>query len=457
MAKIKVTPEKELLIGLIVSDRFIQQLAPIIQLEYLQASSSRIIARWCLDYYKQYGCAPNIMIQDIYKQHLRTLTEEDSEMIARVLSHVSKEYANKDKYNVPYMIEQATRYLRERRADMLREKLDNFLLKGEIEKAENAILNYTKLSVRERQITNMWKDSQTISEIFNQESSKLFKMPGIIGEYMGSFRRSNLYAYAGVAKRGKSRWLAQTASIASMLRLNTVYFSLEMDKEETTQMIMNTMLRKPIRDTVQDVRVRLPYFTEDNDILYDEKIIKSATEADYQKWRRKADMLCSPLHRIIGEPYKMTLEDIENELLALEYYEGFIPDVIIIDYANLLKANGFDNRDKVNTIWTGLKALAKHWHCAVITASHMNTEALKKDGENYNIGEDRRILNHVSGMYILNQSEEEKQAGIMRIKATATRFGQYTEADQVVCLYDYDTGRTLIDSRWMRDVPEYSE
>jgi hypothetical protein len=45
----------------------------------------------------------------------------------------------------------------------------------------------------------------------------------------------------------------------------------------------------------------------------------------------------------------------------------------------------------------------------------------------------------------------------MRIKATATRFGEYTELDEAVVLYDYGTGRTYIDSRFKHDIPNYTE
>jgi len=82
---------------------------------------------------------------------------------------------------------------------------------------------------------------------------------------------------------------------------------------------------------------------------------------------------------------------------------------------------------------------------------------LKKDGDAYNIGEDKRKLHHVSGMYILNQTENEKKLGMMRIKATATRFSSYTELDEVTVLYNFSAGRTYIDSRWRSDIPDPEE
>jgi replicative DNA helicase len=461
MSRMKMTPEKELLIGMIVSDEFLQQIAPLTNVAYLQASSSRIIAKWCLEYYEEYKTAPKELIQDIYTQHLSILDDTDTSIIAKVLAHISEKYAQKDKYNIPYMIDKSSEYLRKRRLEVFQTELEHYILRNDVTQAENLIGGYATITKPEQKIRDLWSDTTIVDNIFSRENYELFKLPGILGEYVGSFRRGNLYAFAGVAKRGKSRWLAQTAVIASMHRLNVAYISLEMDDEETAELILNTMVRKPITDREElqgtETIVKLPYFSEQNDILYENLKTHYGDVADYKKWQKKANMAYRPMHRIIGQPDKMTIEDIENELLTAEYYDEFVPDVIVVDYANLLHAKGTDNRDKVNTIWTGLKRLAKNMHCPVITATHMNSDALKKDGENYNVGEDRRILHHVSGLYILNQTEEEKKNGIMRIKATATRFSKYTELDQVLCLYDFNTGRTLIDSRWLKDIPEYTD
>ena len=100
---------------MIVSNDFIKQIAPILNVAYLQASSSKLIARWCLDYYDNYSKAPSELIQDIYLQKSQ-LNEEDSIIIAKVLSHISETYASteKDKFNIPYMIDKASNYIRQK-------------------------------------------------------------------------------------------------------------------------------------------------------------------------------------------------------------------------------------------------------------------------------------------------------------------------------------------------------
>lgn len=456
MAKLKLTAEKELIIGLIVSTDFIAQIAPILQINQLQATSSRTVAKWCLDYYTQYKTAPQQFIQDIYVQYKKQLQEEDAMIIAKTLSHVSEQYVEKEKYNVPYMIDKATDYIRERRLSTLLEQLEHDITLGRLDKAENTVVGYNKIAKASRHETNIWDNTQVIQNILNEETYKLFKFPGALGQLMGYFRRGNLYSFAGVAKRGKTRWLIQTAVFAAINRYNTMVVSLEMSEEETNDILFKTMIRKPSGDTKTKL-CTLPSYSDDNNIIYKEAEMETIQARDYYRWQKKGSIMAAPLEVIIGEPSTMTLQDLEDKILELDFYKDFQPDILLVDYADILAGTGYDARDRVNNIWLGLKALAKKYHMVIVTATHMNGEALKKDGEGYNIGEDKRKLNHVAGMYILNQSEQEKKDKIMRIKATATRFGEYTELDEAVVLYDYGTGRTYIDSRFKSDIPNYTD
>lgn len=456
MAKLKLTSEKELIIGLIVSTDFIAQIAPALQINHLQATSSRTVAKWCIDYYNQYKTAPQQFIQDIYNQYKKQLSEEDAIIIGKTLAHVSEQYEEKEKYNVPYMIDKATDYIRERRLATLLEQLEHDITLGRLDKAENAVVGYNKIAKASRQETNIWNNTQVVQNILNEETYKLFKFPGALGQLMGYFRRGNVYAYAGVAKRGKSRWLAQTAVFSAINRFNTMVVSLEMDEEETNDLLFKTMIRKPSGEERTKI-CTLPSFSDDDNIIYKEAEMDTIKGYDYYRWQKKGNIMAAPMEVIIGEPNSMTLQDLEDKILELKFYKDFEPSVLAVDYADILAGKGYDARDRVNNIWVGLKALAKKYHMVLFTATHMNGDALKKDGESYNIGEDKRKLNHVAGMYILNQSEQEKKDKIMRIKATATRFGEYTELDEAVVLYDYGTGRTYIDSRFKNDIPNYTD
>ena len=99
--------------------------------------------------------------------------------------------------------------------------------------------------------------------------------------------------------------------------------------------------------------------------------------------------------------------------------EDWVPDVIVIDYADILNMDhyGLEGRDKINETWKQLRALSQVYHCLVVTASQTNTGAYNtKVITKSNFSEDKRKLAHVTGMIGINSNDEEKQKGISRLK-----------------------------------------
>jgi len=110
--------------------------------------------------------------------------------------------------------------------------------------------------------------------------------------------------------------------------------------------------------------------------------------------------------------------------------EDWVPDVIIIDYADILLMNGagLEGRDLINDTWKKLRALSQKFHCLVVTATQADASSYdatiitKK-----NFSEDKRKIAHVTGMIGLNQSPEEKELGVMRLNWLKVRDEAFSE------------------------------
>ena len=62
--KLNTLNEKDLIVGLITSDKFCREIAPVIKPRQLQIDYVRIIANWIVDFYKNFKKAPK---KDILK------------------------------------------------------------------------------------------------------------------------------------------------------------------------------------------------------------------------------------------------------------------------------------------------------------------------------------------------------------------------------------------------------
>ena len=110
--KIKNDKQKIIIISLIVSDKFCEEIIPILQdnmeLIYKSFDSfNTIIINWCIEYYVSYNKAPHNHIQDIYNANKNKLNEDEQELIKKLLQHLSDKYERDENFNEQYVIDQA--------------------------------------------------------------------------------------------------------------------------------------------------------------------------------------------------------------------------------------------------------------------------------------------------------------------------------------------------------------
>ncbi|OGL47399.1 MAG: hypothetical protein A2W05_01060 [Candidatus Schekmanbacteria bacterium RBG_16_38_10] len=120
--KVDASQEKMILTYMIVSDPFLTNIIPIYKKEYWNGSSAEIVAKWCIDYYKQYEKAPGKHIQDIFEREVREgkLDEPTEKYIERILSGLSDQYENTaEELNVDYLLDEAKKLFKEKELQSL--------------------------------------------------------------------------------------------------------------------------------------------------------------------------------------------------------------------------------------------------------------------------------------------------------------------------------------------------
>jgi replicative DNA helicase len=147
--------------------------------------------------------------------------------------------------------------------------------------------------------------------------------------------------------------------------------------------------------------------------------------------------------------FSANVGDLERDLDMLYRDDSFAPDVIVVDYADILKPEDSRQigRDRLDETWKSLARMAGQRHCLVITASQSNRGSIyKKRVEQDDTAEDIRKLAHVDVMLSLNQTKEEKLNGIMRIGILAHRHRDFNEDFVCYVLQNLETGQVNLDS-----------
>lgn len=174
-------------------------------------------------------------------------------------------------------------------------------------------------------------------------------------------------------------------------------------------------------------------------------------------WRHAYNQGKKTAHRARRRRFKLSthsnnsvnVRGIKTQLDLWEKIEGFIPDVILIDYADILapENNKWDFRQQVNTTWQELRALSQDRHCLVATATQADAASYdKKSIGMKNFSEDKRKYSHVNMILTLNQTEDEKQDGIMRIGKMFVRENSFSIHKTVTVLECRAIGRPYLAS-----------
>ncbi len=175
------------------------------------------------------------------------------------------------------------------------------------------------------------------------------------------------------------------------------------------------------------------------------KQAKKHLSAFFEKYRRHLRLMTCPAGTL-------TVSSIRSYLDNWERYDGFVPDLIAIDYADLLSADDGkvnEYRHRQDHIWKGLRALSQEKHALVLTATQADADSYKKGRLSMsNFSEDKRKLAHVTAQYGLNQdpSGREKELGILRINEIVVREGEFSPNNEVTVLQDLSIARSFLES-----------
>jgi len=137
----------------------------------------------------------------------------------------------------------------------------------------------------------------------------------------------------------------------------------------------------------------------------------------------------------VGE---LSVGGLDALLDSLDRTDGFVPSVIVIDYADLMKQELGRESDKdydgMRRIWEGLRAISSKYNVLLLTATQTNR--LGEDCETHTrrtIGRSAKAADNCTWFVSLNQTVVERRAKVMRVSVMYAREGRYDPERQALC------------------------
>lgn len=456
--KIKLSEERKVITNMIVDTNFLKEIMPLFKTQYFESSYARLIFRWIREYWENFNEAPGKNIRDIYLQKCDSIKGEDeNELVADFLENLSEQYEKNKITNIRYSVGKAIRWLKLQSLKLLNEKIKECVRIGDPITGEQHIANFKKIEKVKGEDVRILRDPGKVISAFLMENELLFTLPKVLGRVLGTFARGDLVAFLAASGKGKTWWEMYCGMTGMFFGYNIVFFNLEMPEPQIVRRVWQSLNGLP----KENKKIRIPYFEKDEDDKYFVKIKMEEREAvsvehlDKEQANFRFQFKGGDI-RIISLPNdSITPYELQAHLDNLEYYSGFLPDVIVIDYADLLKVpdqiNRLAYRHQLDYIWKSLRRIALERNCLVVTATQADRSSYSKDAGEQNIAEDIRKFNHVAKMIVINQTKEEYKQGVSRLSILKERDDRrYVE--EVVVLQCLDIGRPYIDCQLRRNV-----
>jgi len=437
----------------ITDDEFISLVVGQVRQDYFTSASGRMIFNCCVDYFSVEKKSPKYHFQDELAFKLEDKDDQTKELVSVHVKKLQVAHTAKKEY----VLNRLNDFIREREWESAVIDMADRVVKGDIPSIEQIALQTLKKGIhkQDKGLDYLYD----LNGIYMRGEVPEYRCQtgiGALDQLIGGLQGKQLVLIAGGYKGGKT-WAMQHMAMSIMQQgLNVCFFSHECTQEELEDRFDMMVARCGNGKGKKKIGETVSYSVYDNhndEVIQKTEIVKSL----YNKNRIKSARLA--MRRLGGniviKKYPMgtcTVEEMERYMNYIEKFHGFIPDVVITDYVEIMDISsyGTEERHQINETYIKLKGMADERDIVVITGTQVTADALEKTKiKRKDVANDKRKVGNVDFLFALSSNEDMDKAGMKKLTVVASRSSgsQGTTCTISHCL---DIGQFCIDS-WIGD------
>jgi replicative DNA helicase len=383
--------ELKLVSVIIDNTPFLTQISDILKPSYFYSDASQWVIQTTLDYYHKYNVSPSLVV---FNTELAKLEESRGTLKQEIYDFLKRSQVYKDSKDLEYIKEQTVDFCRNQEIKRAILKSVELLNESDYDGIKST-LDMALKSGYSRDIGHIYKDhieDRYSNIIRNVVSTGWTPIDDIMN---GGLSEGELGIVIAPAGAGKSWVLSCLGANALKQGKTVIHYTLELNK-------IYTALRYDSIITGHD-NANLSFHREDIQKKI-ENLPGNLIVESYPAKTASALTLKSHIDRCIG----------------LER----VPDLIIVDYADLLKGHNKELRFELKQIYEGLRSLSSEYGCPIWTASQSNRSSLESEIiEADKVAEDYSKIAIGDFIISLSRRSEDKLAGTGRFHIIKNRFG----------------------------------
>jgi replicative DNA helicase len=444
--------QENLLTLLIFDEKTAPIIANTVEVGLFESDFFKEIARVAIDFYRQFKQPAKEHIADLLESKLNdTKNSKTAELYKRLITNL---YQSRDTVNSTYVISQLTNFTRRQRLKAAIIEAASLIKEDKIDEAENSVNKALKNKIEVFDPGIKFTDSAKSLQFFHIEQNAFpTGVPHLDKEFIGP-APGELFIILAPPNRGKTQFLVQIGKVCALNRKKVLHVSLEMSEvlmaQRYVQAFFSLSKRKAeinVSRFIHDELGRLSRFQMEE--------LKRPTLDDFKLEKALAEKIRRFQYRIhlLMKRFptgSLGIDGLEVYLDSLERLENFVPDIVLLDYADLMKLDYRNLRTSTGEIYKELRRIAVERNLAMVTASQSNR-----------LGEDARVLTlkHLAEDYskaatadniiAYSQTSAELVLGLARLFVAKAR---NEEKNQTVLISQaYRIGQFCMDSTLVND------
>lgn len=416
-----------------------------------ESAQYKEIASRAMDYIDQFGEPVQEHLPDTLEDILKGEDARKAQSYSKILDNL---FISKDSVNGEYVISQLAKFVRQQNLKSAVIRAVEELEQGRVDAAESALqagLQSQLMSFDPG--TNLADPNKALRFLDIVEDGF---MTGIseLDKHDIMPRRKELFLFIAPPKKGKSWALINVGKWALLQRKRVLHVTLEMSEARVAQRYMQSIFSVSKREA----HVKTPQFITEGgqlvDLRYEE--VERLTLEDPNIRSKLASKLKTKLKRspplMIKEfpTGQLTIAHLNAYLDTLERLHKYTPDILILDYPDLMNIDGKERRTETGKIYQDLRGIGVQRNIAIVTASQGNRESSKaKTITDDMVAEDYSKIAIADNVITYNQTPEEKKLGLARLYVSNGRNDE--DKFTVLLTQSYAIGQFCLDSMRLSD------
>lgn len=417
------------------------------------------IAKAAAKYFRKYGRPVSEHLPDVLDRHLRKGREEARDYRAVVRALIDY----KDRIHSRYVMEELELFIRSQEFKKRVKKAIELYQAEKLDAAELELkkVESSRVSTFDPGIVFGRDMRKTLAFLHNDEDHLYITGIGPLDELGISPARGELFVIVALPGHGKSWAMIHITKMNLLTRCSVAYVSLEMSQDKISMRTVQSMFGVSKNSTeVRNTRLAI----SDEGVVTGLAIrnlnsIKSFKDDGIEAFLTDRLQNVRRIQNLYIKQFptgQLSVDMLRAYLDNLATFHGQLPDILVVDYADLMQLDAAHLRVDTGRVYKELRGIAVEYDIAVVTASQANragegTRVLTRK----NLAEDFSKVAIADNVITYNQSPIELERGLARLYVDKARNDR--RGDMILLTQNYTIGQFCLQAARLNRVDNYDE